>query len=121
MERQSEVLTGCEVVWSVGCLTISGEIDLANAPMIGQRIRALMGVEHVVVDCRAVTFLDVAGLRMFHRMGAAAVAADTVVRLRYSPVVTETLTLCGVREIPGVVLDQDDHDGGGTYGEQLDQ
>jgi anti-anti-sigma factor len=114
MEQQTEVLTGCEVVWSVGCLTVSGEIDLANAPVIEQRIRALLGMGNILVDCRAVTFLDVAGFRMLTRVGVAAIAADTIVRLRGSPRVLETLQLCGVREIPGVVLDPDTHDGPGS-------
>jgi anti-anti-sigma factor len=114
MEQRTEVLTGCEVVWSVGCLTVSGEIDLANAPVIEQRIRALLGMGDIIVDCRAVTFSDVAGFRMLTRVGVAAIAADTVVRLRCSPGVLETLQLCGVREIPGVVLDRDNHDGPGS-------
>jgi len=114
MEQQTEVLTGCEVVWSVGCLTVSGEIDLANASVIEQRIRALLGTGNILVDCRAVTFLDVAGFRMLTRVGVAAIAADTIVRLRCSPRVLEMLQLCGVREIPGVVLDRDNHDGPGS-------
>src|SRR5690242_9236071 len=114
MEQQTEVLTGCEVVWSVGCLTVSGEIDMANAPVIEQRIRALLAMGNILVDCRAVTFLDVAGFRMLTRVGVAAIAADMIVRLRCSPRVLETLQLCGVREIPGVVLDRDNHDGPGS-------
>ena len=90
------------------------EIHLANAPVIEQRIRALLGMGNILVDCRAVTFLDVAGFRMFTRVGVAAIAADTIVCLRCSPRVLETLQLCGVREIPGVVLDRDNHDGPGS-------
>jgi hypothetical protein len=39
---------------------------------------------------------------------------DTIVRLRCSPRVLETLQLCGVREISGVVLDRGNHDGPGS-------
>ena len=70
------------------------------------------------MDCRDVTFLDVGGLRMLARVGAAATAAGAVVRLRCSPAVTETLSVCGLREIPGLVLDLDldldDHDSPGS-------
>jgi len=114
MEQRSEDSTGCEVGWSAECVAVSGEIDSANAPVIEQRIRGILSAGDVVVDCRAVTFLDVAGLRMLARMGDAAVALGAVVRLHCSPAVTETLNVCGVRELPGVVLNPDDHDSPGS-------
>lgn len=114
MERQSEFLTGCEVVWSTGSITISGEIDVANAPALGQRMRALVRTGQLVVDCRSVTFLDIAGLRMLAEVGVAALAAGVTVCLRCSPVVTELMDLCGVRELPGVALEQDGRDSPGS-------
>jgi anti-anti-sigma regulatory factor len=90
-----------------------------NAPMIEQRIRALLGGGNVVVDCRVVAFLDVAGLRMLARVGIAAVTAGTVLRLRCSPAMMEMLNVCGVRELPGLELDLDDHDGPGAWVDQL--
>ena len=114
MERQSEVLADCEVVWSVGRIEVSGAIDVANAPVLGERMRALVGDGELVVDCRSVTFLDVAGFRMLAEVGAAALARGATVCLQCSPVVTEMLNLCGVRELPGVVLEQDSQDDQGS-------
>jgi anti-anti-sigma factor len=114
MDRRSEDATGCQVGWPARCFTVSGEIDSVNAPMIEGRIRAFLSAGDVVVDCRAVTFLDVAGLRMLARTGVAAIAAGAVVRLQCSPAVTETLDVCGMRELPGVVLDLDDDDSPGS-------
>nr|WP_296065374.1 STAS domain-containing protein [uncultured Actinoplanes sp.] len=93
---------------------MSGEIDAATAPVIEQRVRGLLSAGDVVVDCRAVTFLDVAGLRMFARIGDAAVTTGAVMRLLCSPAVIETFDVCGVRELPGVVLNPDDHDSPGS-------
>src|SRR3954469_1470441 len=107
MERRSEDVTGREVVWSGGCITVSGDIDSANAPVIEQQMCALLGAGSVVVDCRAVTFLAVAGLRMLAQLGVAAIAVGAVVHLRCSRCVTETFSLCGMRELPGLVLDLD--------------
>jgi anti-anti-sigma factor len=110
MERHSEDAVDCEVVCFTGCITVSGEIDIANATVIGRRLRAHVAAGNVVADCRAVGFVDVAGLRMFARLGVAAIAAGTVVRVRCSPAITEMLYLCSVRELPGLVLERDDHD-----------
>lgn len=105
MERHVEDLTGCEMAWSAGSITISGEIDAANAPVIEQRMRALLSAGNVVVDCRAVTFLDVAGLRMLAQLGVVATALSAVVRVLCSPTVTATVNLCGPHELCGLVLD----------------
>lgn len=114
MEQQSEVLAGCEVVWSPGRIRFSGAIDMANAPALGRRLRALLGPGQLAVDCRSVTFLDVAGLRMLAEVGLAALAANGTVCLQCSPVVTDMLDLCGVRELPGVALEHGSKDGSGS-------
>ncbi|MDI6105136.1 STAS domain-containing protein [Actinoplanes sp. NEAU-A12] len=105
VDRGFEVVDGCEVVWSAGQIAVSGEIDVGNAEVIGERIRALLGPPVVTVDCAAVTFLDVAGMRMLARVGAAAAAVNTTVRLRRSPSVAETFALCNVDALPGIVMD----------------
>ena len=69
MERQSEALAGCEVVWSAGWIRVSGAIDVASAPALERRMGALVGPGEFVVDCRSVTFLDAAGLRMLAGLG----------------------------------------------------
>jgi anti-anti-sigma factor len=114
MEQQSEILAGCEVVWSPGVITMSGVIDMANAPAIERHMRGLIRSGDLVVDCRSITFLDVAGFRLLAQVGVMAMAAGATVCLQCSQVVTEMLTLCGVREIPGVVLKHEDHDRPGS-------
>jgi anti-anti-sigma factor len=114
MERYSDDAVVCEVVCSDGRITVSGEIDIANATVIGRRLRALLTPGTVLVDCRAVSFIDVAGLRMFAELGGAARAAGAVVRVLCSPAMTETFDLCGLRELPGLMLDRDDHDSPGS-------
>jgi len=109
MEWRSEDATECEVVCSPGCIAVSGEIDIANATMIGRRIRARLTPGRVMVDCRAVTFVDVAGFRMLTELGIAAIAAGAVIYLRCSPAVMGMVHLFG-RPLPGLVLDRDDYD-----------
>ncbi|MFC6565455.1 STAS domain-containing protein [Actinoplanes utahensis] len=118
VDRHVEVMTGCELMWSADEIALSGEIDASNAALIGARIHALLGAPVVTVNCAAVTFLDVAGLRMLVRTGVAAAAADTIVRLRCSPAVLLTFQLCESRNPLGMVLQGDDpvvdgHDGDG--------
>ena len=43
-------------------LAAAGEIDLATAPQLGDAIHAANGVNRVVVDLSAVTFIDSSGL-----------------------------------------------------------
>ncbi len=45
-------------------VTVAGEIDSSSAPVVRDRLEALLdaGVEELVVDLTAVTFLDSAGL-----------------------------------------------------------
>jgi anti-anti-sigma factor len=114
MEQQSEILAGCEVVSSSGVITMSGVIDMANASAIERHMRGLIRSGDLVVDCRSITFLDVAGSRLLAEVGVMAMAAGATVCLQCSQVVTEMLTLCGVREIPGVVLEHESHNRPGS-------
>ena len=101
------------MVWSGDAITVSGAVDAANATAIGRRMRALLTPGDVVADCRAVTFIDVAGCRMLAELGLAALAVGAVVCLRCSPAVTRALDVCGIRDLPGVVIDRDDTTGPG--------
>jgi anti-anti-sigma factor len=114
MKQQSEMLAGCEVAWSPGLITMSGVIDMANASAIERHMRGLIHSGDLVVDCRSITFLDVAGSRLLAEVGVMAIAAGATVCLQCSQVVTEMLNLCGVREIPGVVLKHENHDRPGS-------
>lgn len=104
MERQSEVLSGCELVWASAEIRLGGEIDSANVFLVEQRVLPLIADPVTVIDCRSVRFLDVSGVRMLARFGAAALRANTVVGVRCSPWVTTTLEICGFGELPGLVL-----------------
>lgn len=108
MDRQPEVVAGCEVAWSADGITLSGEVDAGNAAVIGARIRALLGAPVVTVTCTAVTFLDIAGMRMLVHVGASAAVVDTIVQLRCSPAVLRTFQLCGLGSPMGMVLQGDD-------------
>jgi anti-sigma B factor antagonist len=45
-------------------VTLSGEIDLANAPAIGKEIAGHVGDEALLIDLTQVSFLDSAGVRL---------------------------------------------------------
>ncbi|HUP68938.1 MAG TPA: STAS domain-containing protein [Acidimicrobiales bacterium] len=53
-----------EVKGAQAVVTVAGEIDAATAPILKQRLLALVdtGVERVVVDLREVTFIESVGL-----------------------------------------------------------
>lgn len=110
MEWRAKNADVCEVVVRSGRVAVSGEIDVANAAVVGRRLRAHLNPGTVVIDCGAVTFVDVAGVRMLAGLGVAALAAGSVVCLRCSPALLETLALCGVRDLPGLTLDRDGSD-----------
>jgi anti-sigma B factor antagonist len=45
-------------------VTLSGEIDLANAPRIGREIVGFVGDDPILIDLTQVSFLDSAGVRL---------------------------------------------------------
>jgi anti-sigma B factor antagonist len=82
-------------------VSLSGEIDLANAPEIGRAIVARMGeAGKVLVDLTAVSFLDSAGVRLLDSLIGDLGDHGTPIRL----VVGEhgaarmTLQLCAFRD-----------------------
>lgn len=82
-------------------ISLSGEIDLANAPEIGRAIVARMGeAGKVLVDLTAVSFLDSAGVRLLDSLIGDLGDHGTPIRL----VVGEhgaarmTLQLCAFRD-----------------------
>lgn len=108
MERRSEILEGCELVWSDDGIVLTGEIDPANVTLVEERVLPLIADPVTVIDCRTVTFLDAAGIRMLARLGSAALGANAVVRVRCSAPVTMSLRLCGFDELPGLSLIHED-------------
>lgn len=71
----------CEVVPERDHVRVvaAGEIDVASTPVLEQTIRELWdaGFDHVILDLRAVEFLDVAGLRVVVDLCAHAMAASS--------------------------------------------
>src|SRR5689334_14789802 len=96
---------GGEEASSIATVVLAGAIEGSNAAVIEERIRAHLGAHGVTVDGTAVDFLDVAGLRMIIRIGVAAVAQRTLVRLQCSPAILLVMALCDVSDIPGIVLE----------------
>ncbi|WP_316726857.1 STAS domain-containing protein [Streptomyces sp. 11x1] len=68
-------------------VTLSGEIDLATAPLVYAELAGCLrdGMRTIDVDLMAVTFCDASGLNAFlttFRLGA---GAGTILRLHYPP------------------------------------
>jgi anti-sigma B factor antagonist len=84
------------------CLVaVAGELDLASAPALGDTLRRLdPGCEMVTLDLRALTFMDVAGLRAV--VDARNMARETGRRLQTLPPRGEgarVLELTGTRDL----------------------
>lgn len=80
---------------------LAGEIDLANAGMIGQEIAAqTIRARAVLLDLTAVSFLDSAGVRLLDTLVGALAERQTPIRLvvAESGAVRMTLRLCAFRE-----------------------
>jgi anti-sigma B factor antagonist len=80
---------------------LAGEIDMANAPAIGQEIAARTAASSaVLIDLTAVSFLDSAGVRLLDTVVGALGERRTPVRLVVPPTgpVRLTLQLCAFRE-----------------------
>jgi anti-anti-sigma factor len=59
--RRRSLGSGCRL------LEVQGELDLSASPAVEDAVRAGDGVESLVMDLRAVTFIDIAGLRALAR------------------------------------------------------
>jgi anti-sigma B factor antagonist len=82
-------------------VTLAGEIDLANAPAIGQQIVAHMTeAGAVLIDLTAVSFLDSAGVRLLDALVGDLDDHGTAIRLVVgeSGPARMTLQLCAFRE-----------------------
>lgn len=84
-----------------GCavLAVSGEIDLASAPMLEGRIQALDAGGPIVVDLSGVTFIDSTGLRVLISANEAANGAGGSLHLvAIDGPVTKLFSITGVEE-----------------------
>ena len=107
-DERSERLTYCELTRTDDRVAVSGEIDVASAEAIADRVCGALTGTVTVVDLRAVTFFGAAGVHLLRKIALAACAADTIVHVPFSPAVRHTMDLCGVTELPGLVLDRSD-------------
>jgi anti-anti-sigma factor len=117
-DRRSEVLAFCELAWSDHGLVVTGEIDAANADALAERVRDLIADGGTVIDLAAVGFFGVAGARMLLSAGSFAHGTDRIVHVICSPAVWRVLYLCGMTDIPGLVLDCSTPFAGNTSGEK---
>jgi anti-sigma B factor antagonist len=72
-------------------LRVSGEIDMATAPVLDERLRAAQsnGFTRVVVDFEHVTFMDVSGLHCLLRAAARARLTDKPFAMVKTPAIVE--------------------------------
>ena len=85
----------------VDLVSLRGEIDLANAPAIGRQIVAHMtGAGAVLIDLRAVSFLDSAGVRLLDALVGDLDDHGKAIRLVVgeSGAARMTLQLCAFRD-----------------------
>jgi anti-sigma B factor antagonist len=85
----------------IDVVRLAGEIDLANAGMIGQEIAAqTIRARAVLIDLTAVSFLDSAGVRLLDTLVGALSDRQTPIRLVVADAgaVRMTLRLCAFRE-----------------------
>ncbi len=87
------------VVGGAVVMELAGELDILAEQVLGPRVEALAGRcrGDLVVDLRAVTFLDASGVRLLLR--ARSRAARTGARLRVvrgGPMVTKVIRMSGV-------------------------
>ena len=67
-------------------LSISGELDVVSVPDVMEQLPALVtAASGLVVDLRAVTFLDSSGVRLLHRLAHSCAAAGTGLRVVAPP------------------------------------
>lgn len=67
-------------------LSISGELDVVSVPDVLEHLpRLVADARGLVVDLRAVTFLDSSGVRLLHRLAHSCAAAGTGLRVVAPP------------------------------------
>jgi anti-sigma B factor antagonist len=88
-------------VGTTDVIRLAGEIDMANAGVIGREIAAqTVRARAVVIDLTAVSFLDSAGVRLLDTLVGALAERQTPIRLVVAETgaVRMTLRLCAFRE-----------------------
>jgi anti-anti-sigma factor len=83
-------------------MSVSGEIDLANAADLDARLRrwSAAGDGDVVVDCSAMSFIDSSGLSVLMRHGLALLRRQRrLVLLNVSKACCRTIAIYGVSDV----------------------
>ncbi len=92
-------------------LTPVGELDLATAPLLESAFDAVLedgDAEMILVDLRALSFMDSTGIHLLLRMYAACEDADRLRVINGSRVVERILDITGVRtHLPIISSDSD--------------
>ena len=83
-------------------LRVSGEIDMATAPVLDERLRAAQsnGYTGIVVDLEHVTFMDITGLRSLIRAAEEARRSDkTFATVKATAIVKRVLQITGTAHL----------------------
>jgi anti-sigma B factor antagonist len=91
-----------QVVGDVGVIHIDGEVDTVHAPELREAAERLLGdgARSLVIDCRAIEFIDSAGLQaMVQSFKAAQAQGGTVTVRDPSEFTLKLLRLSGLDEV----------------------
>jgi anti-sigma B factor antagonist len=93
------VLLSLEVVGDLGVIRVQGDLDALSAPQLRVAVDNLFrdGVRSLMIDCRAIDFIDSSGLReLLHAHQAAHERSGTVTVRRPSPFTCQLLQITGL-------------------------
>lgn len=85
----------------VGRISVGGELDASTSAIVTAAIQATGGTD-VLVDLRAVEFVDSSGLRVLASEHRRLSQADGVLRVIASPTVSRTIELAGLTDVLSV-------------------
>lgn len=92
------------------CVAVVGEVDLATAPVLRNRLVDALHEQHLAVlevDLAGVTFLDCAGVGAFVAARNTAVQTGRQMRVTHpQPIVRRVLELAGLLEVLTAPIDQ---------------
>lgn len=88
-----------EIVGDTAHVTLRGEVDVATAPRLRELLHGLVkaGVDHIVLDCRELTFLDSSGIGLLVATRKRLSDGELVIESP-QPHVRKVLELTGVTE-----------------------
>jgi anti-anti-sigma factor len=103
---ESDPAFSVDVEGSAGATTISpsGDLDLATATQFWEQVAVLIAPgEHIVIDCRGLTFLDSSGINLLLRARNVCAEHGATLELRsVPPEPRRALEVVGVAELFGV-------------------